>query len=268
VCFSPDGARILTGSEDLTTRVWDTRTGTPLLELKGHTATVQSVCFSPNGVQIATASADQTVRVCDAPVIRPVIELKGHKSPVRGVSYSPDGTRIVTGSEDRTARVWDTHTGTVQLELTGHTGPVQFVDFAPDGTRIVTRGFDRKVKVWDAKTGKELQDEPPPASSRRGQLSPDGAFFAHPQGDVVVLVPLTLSAGEREHRLLQTRTDSRHFTVGYEAARKANSPFAARFFLDRLIEFSMATNRPDEAQKWRAEREKYPNTAPPPREKQ
>src|SRR6185437_859448 len=37
VAFSPDGTRIVTGSADATAKVWDARTGAPLLELKGHT---------------------------------------------------------------------------------------------------------------------------------------------------------------------------------------------------------------------------------------
>ena len=37
VSFSPDGTRIVTGSGDGTAKVWDARTGTALLELKGHT---------------------------------------------------------------------------------------------------------------------------------------------------------------------------------------------------------------------------------------
>ena len=46
VSFSPDGTRIVTGSEDRTAKVWDARTGTPLLDLKGHTGEV-----SERGVQ-------------------------------------------------------------------------------------------------------------------------------------------------------------------------------------------------------------------------
>ena len=38
--------------------------------------------------------------------------------------------------------------------------------------------------------------------------------------------------------------------------------------LDRLIELSTGTNKPDEAKKWRAERAKSPEVAPVPREKQ
>jgi tetratricopeptide (TPR) repeat protein len=37
--------------------------------------------------------------------------------------------------------------------------------------------------------------------------------------------------------------------------------------LDRLIELYTATDRPEETKKWRAERAKHPNLAPPPREK-
>jgi len=37
--------------------------------------------------------------------------------------------------------------------------------------------------------------------------------------------------------------------------------------LDRLIELYTATDKPDEVKSWRAERAKYPNVAPPPREK-
>ena len=43
VAFSPDGMRIVTGSGDQTARVWDARTGTALLDLKGHTGWVMSV---------------------------------------------------------------------------------------------------------------------------------------------------------------------------------------------------------------------------------
>jgi hypothetical protein len=37
--------------------------------------------------------------------------------------------------------------------------------------------------------------------------------------------------------------------------------------VDRLIELDTATNRPGEAKKWRGKRAKYPNIAPPTREK-
>ena len=66
VGFSRDGTRIVTGSLDKTAKVWDARTGTPLLDLKGHTGGVTGVSFSPDGTRIVTGSGDRTAKVWDA----------------------------------------------------------------------------------------------------------------------------------------------------------------------------------------------------------
>ena len=80
--FSPDGTRIVTGSDDKTAKVWDARTGTPLLDLKGHTGGVTSVSFSPDGTRIVTGSEDKTAKVWDARTGTPLLELKGHTGAV------------------------------------------------------------------------------------------------------------------------------------------------------------------------------------------
>ena len=105
--FSSDGTRIVTGSSDKTARVWDARTGMPILELKGHTDGVWSVSFCPDGTRIVTGSSDGTAKVWDARTGTLLLDLKGHTGAVQSASFSPDGTRIVTGSHDGTAKVWD-----------------------------------------------------------------------------------------------------------------------------------------------------------------
>ena len=66
VSFSPDGMRIVSGSNDETAKVWDAATGTPLLELKGHMFRVNGASFSPDGTRIVTGGLDKTARVWDA----------------------------------------------------------------------------------------------------------------------------------------------------------------------------------------------------------
>jgi hypothetical protein len=214
--------------------VWEARTGTPLLELKGHTSVVSSVAFSPDGTRVVTGSWDNTAKVWEARTGTPLLELKGHTSVVSSVAFSPDGTRVVTGSEDRTAKVWEARTGTPLLELQGHTGSVTSVAFSPDGARIVTGSADHSAKVWDARTGQELKGEPIPQTSANHRISPDARFFADTNGSLVELVPLQPDEEELAYRLLHTQPNVWRYREGYEAALAANDEFAARFYLNLL----------------------------------
>jgi WD40 repeat protein len=63
VCFSPDGLRILTGSQDSTAKLWDAQTSKEILTLKGHTEEVTSVAFSSDGRYTLTGSRDGTAIV-------------------------------------------------------------------------------------------------------------------------------------------------------------------------------------------------------------
>jgi WD40 repeat protein len=104
VSFSPNGQRILTASDDGTTRLWDLQ-GRELLKLQGHEDEVYRASFSPDGQHILTASEDNTARVWDLQG-RELLKLQGHEFAVRSANFSPDGQRILTASYDGTARVW------------------------------------------------------------------------------------------------------------------------------------------------------------------
>ncbi|MFN6103267.1 MAG: WD40 repeat domain-containing protein, partial [Planctomycetaceae bacterium] len=97
VAYSPDGKRIVSGSQDNTLKVWDAATGQATLTLTGHTATVTSVAYSPDGKRIVSGSFDNTLKVWDAATGQATLTLTGHTDSVLSVAYSPDGTRIVSG---------------------------------------------------------------------------------------------------------------------------------------------------------------------------
>jgi hypothetical protein len=110
VCWSPDGKRLATGSEDGTAKVWETTGARELLTLKGHASEVVSVCWSPDGKRLATGGADGTAKVWETTGGAEVLTLKDHKSAVESMAWPPDGKRLATGSQDGTAKVWEAAT--------------------------------------------------------------------------------------------------------------------------------------------------------------
>ena len=103
-CARVDGRDVIvSGGGDVTVRVWDAVTGTPVgAVLTGHTGGVWAVaCARVDGRDV-----------------------------------------IVSGGDDGTVRVWDAATGTpVGAVLTGHTGPVLAVACARvDGRDVIVSG--------------------------------------------------------------------------------------------------------------------------------
>ena len=153
VAFSPDGERVLTGSDDNTARLWDAATGSAVATLEGHTGRVSAVAFSPDGERILTGSDDNTARLWDAATGAAVATLAGHAGRVSAVAFSPDGKRVLTGSADNTARLWDAATEAAVATLAGHTNMSSPPPFSPDGKRVLTASWDKTARLWDAATG-------------------------------------------------------------------------------------------------------------------
>ena len=82
VAVTPDGTRIVTGSDDDTARVWDATTGKELLQLKGHTGNVRSLTVTPDGARIVTGSATARRGSGTPRPARSWLQLKGHTGTI------------------------------------------------------------------------------------------------------------------------------------------------------------------------------------------
>ncbi|CAE7145491.1 unnamed protein product [Rhizoctonia solani] len=157
VSFSPDGARLVSGSYDKTIGVWDVERGVNIVgPLKGHTGYVRSTAFSPDGAQIVSCSFDGTIRFWDARNGRMVGEpYTGHSNSVWSVAFSPCGIYVASGASNSTIRLWDIRTGRQVDLFEEHSNAVTSVAFSPCGQYIASGSYDFKVIIR-----KVLEDEP------------------------------------------------------------------------------------------------------------
>lgn len=103
--FNFDGNRIVTASHDGTAKIWETKSGVLLFDLK-HGGKVLSASFDANGVKVVTASSDTTAKVWDATNGELLYTLAGHSDLVASAAFSVDGSKIVTASWDGSAKIW------------------------------------------------------------------------------------------------------------------------------------------------------------------
>ena len=102
VIFSPDGAEIVTSSEDAYL-IWQTTTGQRVGSLVRENA-AHPMAFSADGKILATAVYGGAVQLWDYPKRAAGAVLEGHRRDVTDLCFA--GDRLVTGSRDRTVRRW------------------------------------------------------------------------------------------------------------------------------------------------------------------
>ena len=188
VVFSPDGRRVLSGSEDNTLRLWEVATGRLIRVFKGHSSSVTSVAFSHDGAHVLSGSWDKTVKLWDATTGQLLRTFKGHSSAVTSVAFSPDGSGVLSGSEDKTLMLWDAATGRPVRTFKGHADGVTSVAFSPDGSNVLSGSRDKTVKLWVAATGRLLRtfEGLSQVGVRSVAFSPDGNTVLSSESDHLV----------------------------------------------------------------------------------
>ncbi len=65
MCYSSDGKRIVSGSDDMTIKIWNSYTDYNTKTLTSHTDYILSVCFSSDNKKIVSGSRDNTIKIWD-----------------------------------------------------------------------------------------------------------------------------------------------------------------------------------------------------------
>jgi WD40 repeat protein len=169
VGFSPDGKRFVTsggnpyqpsGGPGLgQVRVWDTRTGERLLDLKHFRHICTRAVFSPDGRSLLVACLDGTLQRFDAATGESQPALTGSFGRIDDLVVSPDGRWALAACQEGFGLVWDLASHEEVTRLHPGSGRIWRVGWSPDG-RFVATTSDGQTRIHEAGTWKEVQRLP------------------------------------------------------------------------------------------------------------
>jgi eukaryotic-like serine/threonine-protein kinase len=170
VAFSPDGARLASGSYVLNVslkqepanlslgelKLWDAASGTALATIKAHQGGISGLVFGPDSTRLLTCGKEPTVRLWDVATAAPLAAWREHAGAVNCVAWSRDGQWIASGSSDKTVKILMADSGQVVHTLRGHQAFLEWVGFHVDGKQLFSSSQDGDFRRWDVQRGIEL----------------------------------------------------------------------------------------------------------------
>ncbi|XP_022256128.1 F-box/WD repeat-containing protein 10-like, partial [Limulus polyphemus] len=118
-----DCKTVVTGSQDMSLKVWEVATGKLTQVLVGHEGPVTCVAIAPFSPSlVVSGSLDHNLIVWDMTTGGDNFTLRGHTEAVKTVQLTIEGSAVISGSDDTTLQIWSTQTGQriamVDLHLT------------------------------------------------------------------------------------------------------------------------------------------------------
>lgn len=122
LAFNPhQGALLLSGSQDATTRMWDLR----------------------------DMSGERSVRTCGS-----IKSFSGYNEGIRDIRWSPsDGVEFAAGTDNGVVQKWDFRKEAAPiLKINAHDKTCHSINWHPSGKFLASGGADKNVKIWDFKS--------------------------------------------------------------------------------------------------------------------
>ncbi|CAN5510200.1 hypothetical protein BH11BAC2_BH11BAC2_17670 [soil metagenome] len=111
VCFTPDGAVLLSGSRDAHLNRYATKDYSLLESIPAHNYAIYDLAFSPDNLLLASASRDKTVKIWDANTMELQHRIdrdkfQGHQHSVNKLLWTTYQNMLLSAGDDRNVMGW------------------------------------------------------------------------------------------------------------------------------------------------------------------
>lgn len=158
ICFEYNSAKLITGGQDRTIKIWDTNTGSLSRSLYGSLGSVLDLTITHDNKSVIAATSSNNLYVFDMGSGRMNHTLTGHTDKVCAVDVSKVSSRhIVSAAYDRTIKTWDMLKGYCTNTIIFPSN-CNAICFSVDGQTILSGHVDGNLRLWDIQTGKLLSE--------------------------------------------------------------------------------------------------------------
>jgi target of rapamycin complex subunit LST8 len=242
VAFHCEGKWMVTSSEDMTVKVWDTRSGVVQRNYP-HTHPVNDVVIHPNQGELVSADRGGNIRVWDLGESKCTHQLiPAQDVSVSSVSVASDGSLLAAGNNKGDVYIWrmfqdkDSTTLLPCRVFKAHNDYLTRILLSPDSKKLATCSADHTVKIWECAPDEEYLEELPTPDNSSPPQTPDS-------DDAAEALPAVATISSRQPLPLSTTLENHQRWV-WDCAFSADSAYLVTVCSDhyaRLWEVATAT---------------------------
>ncbi|GBC02923.1 hypothetical protein RclHR1_00490009 [Rhizophagus clarus] len=155
--FTPDGKKIVSGSEDTSLIVWDPKTANSIFKISGedarfHKEGITCLAVNQESTLVLSGSTDASAKLLNLTNGSILGSFEDHTESIETIGFSNVLPLAATGSVDAKLNIWDVTT--MRLRQTcNHDDAIVKLQWHNDSPLLTTCSADRTVRVWDGRTG-------------------------------------------------------------------------------------------------------------------
>jgi WD40 repeat protein len=178
VSFTPDHKHLVTSSDDLTTKIWDLRSGRVLATLNLHKSGVTGADIHSSGNYILTHSYDSTSILWDASNYKPINTFKTRDIRDLEAAFHPHKNEVAYLGSNNSIVIWDISKKRISHKFVGHDHPINCIDFNSDGTILASGDRNGFICLFNLKNGaQDAKFQAHASSINEIKFSPDNTLL-------------------------------------------------------------------------------------------